>query len=310
MHKTTASQVLGQVHITELECSLMEVAPGRGALFVAMQPTFHFILDGACHLAAEDGSFQAQLEGGDFVVLPHGRRHSLSVDAKVRPIPAREAERVPLALARDVPAFLRLGHGAAPAFRTLSGVFRFPALTANPIVAALPAVMQRPCSGHGIVSGDALAEAVMAPGGRALVQRLSDLMLLEAVRSTPHVMAKVSELAHVWLRTYRIERAVAAVTAEPGYPWTLETLCKLVGMSRASFAEKYLARTGVPPMQHVASIRLNHAATLLRSTALTIAEVAHQSGYASESSFTRVFRQRQGTTPSEFRKAAWIQPME
>ncbi len=307
-HKTTASEILQHVRITELECSLIEVASGCGAMFVAMQPTFHFVLEGHCHLSAEDGSFDAALSAGDFVVVPHGRRHSLSASPMVAAVPARDAERIPLALARDVPVLLRFGNSDSPAFRILSGVFRFPALTANPIVSALPLLLRTSHGeGQSVTFSRALATSVMEPGGRALVLRLAELMLLDTVRNDPDVMARIAELGPVWLRTFRIERAVAAVTANPAHPWTLVSLAKHVGMSRASFAEKYLARIGQPPMQHLASIRLDHAAALLRSTALPIGEIAHQSGYVSESSFARVFRQRHGITPKDFRKAAWIQ---
>ncbi|WP_158592159.1 AraC family transcriptional regulator [Noviherbaspirillum sedimenti] len=309
-HKTTVSEILQHVRVTELECSLIEVAAGRGAMFVAMRPTFHFVLDGRCHLSAEDVSINAVLEAGDFIVVPHGRRHSLSDSPEVKAVPAREAERVPLALERDVPVLLRFCAGETPAFRILSGVFRFPPLTTNPIVSALPPLLSYKRKDRQVVTlGAALKASLMAPGGRTLVLRLAELMLLEVVRGDPALMERVAHLGPVWLRTFRIEQAVAAVTANPAHPWTLALLAKHVGMSRANFAEKYVARLGLPPMQHVAAIRLDHAAVLLRSTTLPIGEIARQSGYASESSFARVFRTRHGIPPKEYRKAAWIQPM-
>lgn len=310
-HKTIASEILQHIRLTEMECSLIEVAAGRGAMFVAMRPTFHLVLEGHCHLSAEDGSFSARLEAGDFVVVPHGRRHSLGDSPEVQAVPARDAERVPLALERDVPGLLRVCGDQTPAFRILSGVFRFPPLTANPIVSALPPFMR--CSGSEVRSvavGPGLTASLLAPGGRALVLRLADLMLLDTVRGDPVLMAQMSELGPVWLRTFRIEEAVAAVTANPAHPWTLDLLAKHVGMSRTSFSEKYVARLGVPPMQHVATIRLNHGAALLRSTPLSIGEIARQSGYASESSFSRVFRSQHGSSPKEYRHAAWIQALK
>jgi len=135
-------------------------------------------------------------------------------------------------------------------------------------------------------------------------------MLLETVLGHPDTMARVAALGPTWLRTYRIEHAVAAITANPAHRWTLEMLARHVGMSRASFAAKYAAHVGQPPMQHVASIRLRHAAGLLRSTALAINEVARQSGYGSETAFARVFRRVHGMTPAAYRRAAWIQPIE
>ena len=307
--KTTASDMLQHVRITELECSMIEIARGRGALFLAMQPTFHLVLNGSCHLIAEDGSFDIELAAGDFVVVPRGLRHSVGDTAEVKSVPARDAERVPMALARDVPTLLRFRDADPPAFRILSGVFRFPPSMASSVMAALPAWLCLKAAHQVCALSSGLAGAVMEPGGKALLWRLADLLLLEAVRQDAGIMAQLAKLGPVWLRTYRIERAVAAVMAEPAQCWTLTSLARLVGMSRASFAEKYQARISMPPMQHVAIIRLDHAAMLLRSTALAISEVARQSGYSSDSSFARGFRLRHGITPRAYRKAAWVQPL-
>jgi AraC family transcriptional activator of mtrCDE len=310
-HKTTLSEILQHVRLTEMECALIEMTAGRGGIFVAMQPTFHFVMEGTCHLSADDGSFDVELAAGDFVVVPHGRRHNVSDRPGVKTVPARDAERVPMALERDVPVVLRFGGGGTPAFRILSGVFRFPPLTANPIVSALPPLLRTSRrDGQSAPPGPTLEAALTAPGGRALVLRLADLMLLDAVRGDPVLMERIAGLGPVWLRTFRIEQAVAAVMSNPAHPWTLASLAKHAGMSRTSFTEKYLARLGVPPMQHVAEIRLNHAAGLLRTTTLQVGEISRQSGYASESAFARVFRARHGLTPTEYRKVAWIHPID
>lgn len=308
-HKTTVSEILQHLRVTEMECALIEVATGCGAMFVAMQATFHIVIDGHCHLRADDGSFSAPLAAGDFALVPHGRLHSVNDGPNVAALSATHAQRVPLALERDVPVLLRFGHGERPAFRVLSGAFRFPAMTATPIVSALPALLHRPSAGAITLCGSDLATKVMEPGGRALTLRLADLMLLESVRGNDEIMDRIASLGPVWLRTFRIEKAVSAVSTNPSHPWTLETLARYAGMSRTTFAEKYLARLGVPPMQHVASIRLRHAAFLLRSTILPVSEVARQSGYTSESSFARVFRNHHGESPLAYRKAAWIQPL-
>lgn len=308
-YQTTTSEILQHVRVTELECALIEVASGHGAKFVAMRPTFHFVLNGNCHLVAEDGSCSASLKSGDFVVVPHGRRHALSSSLGGAAVTAQQAERINPPLARDVPVMLRFGSSAAPAFRILSGVFQFPALTAKPIVSTLPLLLRSQQDGPLTLFGDELATSVMAPGGRAVVLRMADLMILEAIRGAPEIMAQIADLGPVWLKTFRIEQAVAAMTDNPAHPWTLASLSKYVGMSRASFADKYLIRMGLPPIQHLTNIRLDHAASLLRSTALPIGEIAHQSGYASESSFTRAFRKRHGVPPKDFRRIAWIQPI-
>src|SRR5262249_20867339 len=157
---------------------LIDVVSRNGASFVAMKPTFHFVLQGRCHLRADDGAFEAALEDGDFVVVPHARRHTVSDAPDVPAMTAQHAQRAQSPLARDIPVVLRSGDGAPVAFRLLSGVFQFPSQTARPIVAALPPLLRRPRARiptAGMLA-DLIDRSATAPGGRAFVLRLADLM--------------------------------------------------------------------------------------------------------------------------------------
>lgn len=307
MHHATASEFLQHLRITALECALIEVEAGGGAIFVAQKPSFHLLLTGACTLVADDQQPWLTLRPGDFLVLPHGERHSLCDGADVLALPAARAQRTPSPLARDVPVQLAVGEpGDQPAFHVLSGVFDFPIQTTRPIVSALPRVLRLPAQ-PGL--HQSVAERATAPGGRAFVERLANLLLLETVRAEPGVMSRLSTLGASWLRTFGVEHAIAAISANPAHAWSLAGLAQHAGMSRASFAAKYQAHVGQPPMQHVAAIRLAHAANLLRSTAMPLSEVAAQSGYRSESSFGRAFARQYGAAPAAYRKQAWVQPL-
>lgn len=309
MHRTTASEFLQHVRTTALESALIDVGPAGGAMFVALKPTFHLLIEGACSLLTEDGEASAAVHAGDFIVLPRGIRHSLRDGPDVPAWPATHAHRSASPLARDVPAQLAFGTpGHATAFRTLSGVFEFPAQTSRPIVAAMPRLLRLAAVQTGAIHANTAARA-LAAGGRAYVQRLADLLLLEAVRAEPDLMSRLSLLGATWLRTFGVEHAIAAVSADPAQAWTLASLARHAGMSRASFAAKYQAHVGLPPMRHLAAIRLAHAAQLLRSTVLSVSEVAARSGYESESSFGRAFRRRHGTTPAAYRRQAWVEPI-
>ena len=48
--------------------------------------------------------------------------------------------------------------------------------------------------------------------------------------------------------------------------------------------------------------RMKHAISLLKSTSLTIAEIAYQVGYDNTENFTRAFNQRYEKTPTAYRK--------
>lgn len=62
----------------------------------------------------------------------------------------------------------------------------------------------------------------------------------------------------------------------------------------------------MPPMAYLAAWRMQIAAGLLTTGALTVAQVAERVGYESEASFGRAFKRVTGTTPSEWRRSGHL----
>ena len=54
-------------------------------------------------------------------------------------------------------------------------------------------------------------------------------------------------------------------------------------------------------MEYIAKRRIQEAKSLLTSTELSIADIAEQTGFGSESYFCKLFRRYEGMTPSAFR---------
>ena len=83
--------------------------------------------------------------------------------------------------------------------------------------------------------------------------------------------------------------------------WTVERMTKVASMSRSAFADRFRSLVGVAPMRYLNELRLARAATLLRSTDMTVVQVAGRVGYGSEASLARAFRSRFEVTPAAFR---------
>lgn len=81
----------------------------------------------------------------------------------------------------------------------------------------------------------------------------------------------------------------------------VEQLATSVYMSRAHLHRRLTEEAGYTPSQLILLIRLHQAANLLRTTRLTIAEVAEASGFSEPGYFTKVFKKETGYTPSEVR---------
>ena len=99
-----------------------------------------------------------------------------------------------------------------------------------------------------------------------------------------------------------LARAILAVIEQPGALHSVETLATHAGMGRTAFAERFSAAFDVGPMQFVQRVRLRVAARLLTGTDIPMKVIAASVGYASRSSFSKVFETEFGLPPSQYRR--------
>ncbi|GGH81737.1 AraC-like DNA-binding protein [Pullulanibacillus pueri] len=83
---------------------------------------------------------------------------------------------------------------------------------------------------------------------------------------------------------------------------TLGHLAKLFNLSVPYLSEQFKKFVGLNFVSFLHEVRIRHACSLLLSTDLSIADVSVEVGYQSFKTFSRVFRQKKGMTPTTFRK--------
>ena len=103
----------------------------------------------------------------------------------------------------------------------------------------------------------------------------------------------------------RVDHVRALIRADPRAAHSVATLAASVRLSPSRLAHLFRDHTGHPVMREVALARLDYAARLLEATALSVAEVATASGFASPFHFSRSFSARFGLPPRDFRRAGW-----
>ncbi|MGQ4428132.1 helix-turn-helix domain-containing protein, partial [Streptomyces violaceoruber] len=137
-------------------------------------------------------------------------------------------------------------------------------------------------------------------GSAAILSALSTVVLAMVLRSSRDTTTTTA----LWTAAAddRIAEAVEGVLRDPGADWTIERLSRAAGMSRATFLRHFGQETGMTVGTFLARARLMAAADLLSATDATVATVAGQVGYASESAFSRAFRSEVGTTPARYRR--------
>ncbi len=82
--------------------------------------------------------------------------------------------------------------------------------------------------------------------------------------------------------------------------FNVNKMCEMVHLSHMHFIRKVKQLTGKTPSELLRSFRMKRAKDLLAQQKINISEVAYQVGYDLPNSFSRVFRQEFGMTPTEY----------
>lgn len=82
---------------------------------------------------------------------------------------------------------------------------------------------------------------------------------------------------------------------------SLDKLAELSGVLTHQFARAFKSKVGESPHHYVLLRRLNNARNLLTDTDHTIADIAYESGFSSQSHMTTTFKKEIGITPAQLR---------
>ena len=151
-----------------------------------------------------------------------------------------------------------------------------------------------------------LAEEVVKdePGQEAVLDRLLDLLLIAVLRAW---FARPDAHAPGWYLAHGdpvVGPALRLLQNNPAHPWTVASLAREAGVSRAALARRFNALVGEPPMAFLTEWRLTLAADLLREPGATVGSVAPQVGYGSSFALSTAFKRVRGISPQQHRAAA------
>jgi transcriptional regulator GlxA family with amidase domain len=109
-------------------------------------------------------------------------------------------------------------------------------------------------------------------------------------------------------RTSLFRDAVEIVEAEYGSDLALDDIARRVASSRRQLQRSYAEIGGTTFREHLTAVRMERAAELLGSRALTVREVAARVGYRQPAQFAKAFRRHHGVAPSGYRDAGRFKP--
>jgi AraC-like DNA-binding protein len=266
---------------------------------------FHVVISGEVLLEVAEAD-TIPLRRGDLALVPRSEGHRVRGEPGA-PVPGvLDVEREQVGDRYEV-----LRHGGGGTSTTLiCGSVRFDAPMARDLVEMLPPTIHvepsdPPSDWMPGALGLMAAEAgEPRPGGEAVITRLADILVIQAIRSWIETDTAARRGWLGALRDPQIGRAIALVHGQPERAWTVGSLADEVAMSRSAFAARFSELVGEPVMQYVTRWRMQVANDALRSEGATVAEVAARLGYRSEAAFGRAFKRAIGVSPGAARRGA------
>jgi AraC-like DNA-binding protein len=108
----------------------------------------------------------------------------------------------------------------------------------------------------------------------------------------------------------RLAALQARIEAEPGLPWTVDTMAGSAGVSVSRLHALFREELDTSPHAWLLGHRIARACAWLASTRLPIADIALRAGFSEQSALTRALRKATGMTPSAYRRQHPAQGLE
>ncbi|MEM7271262.1 MAG: AraC family transcriptional regulator [Pseudomonadota bacterium] len=268
---------------------------------------FHFAYRGQCQVRVAGEAAPIELAQGDLLIIPHGASHTLLSGQG-------EDDPAPLDRVLEQSGFGGSGvlvWGGADTDREtqlICGHFAFAEGRKHCLIDNLPSHIH--IRNYGEKAGRWMDATLRMIGDEAegddlgadlVALRLSEVILAQALRAYLGREGR-DRVGLAGFADAHLSRALAGFHATPAESWTVERMATEAGLSRSAFAERFMDKFGVSTMRYVTSWRMLIARERLVQGA-PIGLVAEAVGYASESAFSRVFRQETGLSPGRYRAA-------
>lgn len=218
---------------------------------------------------------------GNFLVMSGTRAYQAQVHARAdRPYIALKIQLPPALIAKTMASLSDLGQdpATAPAVGDFCG----------PVTASLAEPVQRLLT----LMRDPADSAILAP---ACIQEICYRLLRSA--------AGAQLRASLSLADHRLTSAVQFIEAQALGPLSIARIADHAGMSVSHLAHSFRSAFGMSPMQYRRQLRLNAARQQMLAASISVGQAAMVAGYASESHFSRDFKDMFGASPGAYLKA-------
>ena len=274
---------------------------------------YHVVTRGTCW-GAVVGEAPVQVASGDIVLFPQGDAHVMSSAPGMRaPVTAAsyvecKQDQLPFTLHLNAAeARVEVVPDELSDVTLVCGFLGCDLRPFNPLIETLPRLIhlraEKDRDWVELFMRQAVVESKnKRAGGEAMLERMSEMMFIDAVRRYVETLPDASRGWLAGLRDRFVGRALALMHDAPAFPWTVDELGRQVGLSRSTLHERFAELIGHTPMQYLANWRIQLGAARLRNTRDTVATVAQEVGYESEATFAKAFKRLTGKSPASWRR--------
>jgi transcriptional regulator GlxA family with amidase domain len=139
-------------------------------------------------------------------------------------------------------------------------------------------------------------------GAQAVINRLTDILFIQILRV---YLQRLPDQDANWMQGIKdpqLSRALNLIHGRPDVSLSLDSLSRAAGMSRASFALKFKRLVGESPVHYLTRWRMYKASTYLKSSKISLCEVAQKVGYSNDAAFSKVFKRYLKKSPGQYRR--------
>jgi AraC-like DNA-binding protein len=263
---------------------------------------FTAVRRGRCHLKVEGQAAPYDLDEGDCFLLTQPRPFTLFSDPAAVPVAAE-----PIFLA----AVDGVAHaGAGEDVFMIGGAFSFGERAHTLLLDDLPPVVHIPAATEeaaGVRWAISRIDSELRQrqlGSTLVTEHLALVMLIQVLRLH---LTRHAPRTSGWLAGTAdpvIAAALRRLHLRPAHPWTVDELAQAAGVSRSTLAARFKNTVGLSPLEYLTGWRIELAADRLRRGDDTLAAIARDVGYGSESAFSVAFKRVIGVSPGTYRRKA------
>lgn len=156
------------------------------------------------------------------------------------------------------------------------------------------------CSGGSLAGVDACLHAVQMLAGRSTAKALAGMLVTDLNRG-PQVrfMPSLGKRRHA---DKEIKLLQDRLEAHCDQALSLDEMAVLIHVSVRTLQRRFLAATGMTPVQYLQAVRIERSKDLLESERLPVPAIAAKVGYQDRVAFGRLFKKMVGMTPAAYRQ--------